>query len=78
LEGFEDRFARAPGSTSRTVLSRGWGRVELLVDVLNALNCVAEEALANDYVSAPNFGQPTIFTDPRRAMIGVKFKLAPE
>jgi hypothetical protein len=48
------------------------------VDVLNALNCVAEEALANDYVSAPNFGQPTIFTDPRRAMIGVKFKLAPE
>jgi hypothetical protein len=49
------------------------------VDVLNALNCAAEEALFNDnFYDKKNFGQPTVFTDPRRAMIGVKFKLAPE
>ena len=35
------------------------GRVELLVDVLNALNDTAEEGLATDNLFSPNFGQPT-------------------
>jgi len=34
----------------------------------------AEEALASDDISAANFGQSTAFVDPRRAMIGVRFK----
>jgi hypothetical protein len=51
------------------------GRVELLVDVLNALNDSAEEALATDNQFSPNFGQPTVFMDPRRAMLGVRFNL---
>ncbi|HET9220262.1 MAG TPA: TonB-dependent receptor, partial [Terriglobia bacterium] len=63
---------------SRTVLSGGWGSVELLVDVLNTLNSTAEESLATDNLYAPNFGQPTVFTDPRRAMIGVRLILGAE
>ena len=53
------------------------GRVELLVDVLNALNDTAEEALATDnlFSPSPSFGQPTVFMDPRRAMIGARFSL---
>jgi hypothetical protein len=58
-------------------LSRGlrWGRttqIELLLDVLNALNDSAEEELATDNEFSPNFGQPTLFVDPRRAMLGVR------
>lgn len=51
------------------------GRVELSLDVLNALNDVAEEDLATDNLYSPNFGIPTVYVDPRRAMIGAKFKL---
>ncbi len=51
------------------------GRIELLVDVLNALNDAAEEALATDNLFSPNFGQPTVFMDPRRAMIGIRLNL---
>jgi len=48
------------------------------VDVLNALNSTAEEGLASDNLYAANFGRPTIFTDPRRAMVGVRLKLGAE
>ena len=51
------------------------GRVELLFDVLNVLNDTAEESLATDNLFSPNFGVPTVFMDPRRAMISVKLKL---
>src|SRR5204862_6204551 len=50
--------------------------VELLLDVLNALNDTAEEALATDIrvtealSSTPGLPQPTGFMAPRRAMFG--------
>jgi len=49
------------------------GRVELPLDVLNALNNTAEESLATDNLFSPNFAQPTVFVDPRRAMLSVRF-----
>jgi hypothetical protein len=60
---------------SRTIRFRGMGRIELLVDVLNVLNDTAEEALATDNLFSPNFGQPIVFMDPRRAMVGVRLNL---
>ncbi|HKW00979.1 MAG TPA: TonB-dependent receptor [Vicinamibacterales bacterium] len=51
------------------------GRVELLCDVLNALNDTAEEGLATDNISSSSFASPTVFLDPRRVMLGVKFNL---
>ena len=60
---------------SRTIAVGGVGRIELLVDVLNALNDTAEEGLATDNLFSPNFGQPTAFMDPRRAMVGVRLNL---
>jgi hypothetical protein len=60
---------------SRSVSFRGLGRVELLLDVLNALNESGEEALTTDNLYSPTFGQPTVFVDPRRAMIGVRLNL---
>jgi hypothetical protein len=47
-------------------------RIEVLVDVLNALNDTAEEALVSEDVSNSNFGQPSLFIDPRRAMLGLR------
>ena len=35
----------------------------------------AEEELATDDLFSPNFGRPTVFMDPRRAMFGVKLRL---
>jgi len=58
-----------------TILSRESARVELVVDVLNVLNETAEEELATDNLSSSNFRRPTIFTDPRRAMFGVRLNL---
>ena len=60
---------------SRTILFEPLGSIELLVDVLNALNDTAEEDLASDNLFSPNFGRPTVFMDPRRAMLGVKLNL---
>jgi len=60
---------------SKTIVVGGVGRVELLVDVLNALNDAAEEGLAADNLFSPNFGVPTVFMDPRRAMVGVRLNL---
>ena len=62
---------------SRAFAVGGSARVELLVDVLNLLNDTAEEALASDNFYSPSlsFGQPTVFVDPRRAMISVRLNL---
>jgi len=60
---------------SRPISLAGAGRVELMVDVLNALNDSAEEGLASDDLYSENFGQPSAFMDPRRAMIGVRVNL---
>jgi hypothetical protein len=61
-------------------LSRGFSlggtkRVELLVDVFNALNDTAEESLAAENPSVRNFGLGATFVDPRRAMFGVRLNL---
>jgi hypothetical protein len=58
----------------------GSGRIELLIDLLNLLNDTAEEGLATDVMATEsatnaNFGQPTVFVDPRRAMVGVRLNL---
>jgi hypothetical protein len=50
-------------------------RVELLLDVLNALNDTAEESIASDNLYGSTFGQPITFVDPRRAMVGVRVTL---
>jgi hypothetical protein len=60
---------------STTIPLGGVGRAELLLDVLNALNDTAEEALATDNQFSPSFGQPTVFMDPRRVMVGVRMNL---
>jgi Carboxypeptidase regulatory-like domain len=60
---------------SRTIAFSRVGRVEVLVDVLNALNDTAEEGLATDNLFSPNFGVATVFMDPRRAMVGVRLNL---
>ena len=60
---------------SRTIHTGRSGRIELLLDVLNALNDTAEEELASDNLFSPNFGQPTVFMDPRRAMLGARLNL---
>ena len=60
---------------SRVIPVHGSRRVELFVDVLNALNDTAEESLATDTLVSRNFGQPSVFIDPRRAMFGVRFTL---
>jgi hypothetical protein len=60
---------------SRSISLGRAGRIELLLDVLNALNDTAEEALATDNLFSPNFNRPTVFMDPRRAMLGVRLNL---
>jgi len=60
---------------SRTIRFGDTGRIELILDVLNALNDTAEEALATDNLFSPNFGRPTVFIDPRRAMLSVRMNL---
>ncbi|MGE5813883.1 MAG: TonB-dependent receptor [Acidobacteriota bacterium] len=60
---------------SRMFSIDGARRIELLVDVLNALNDTAEEALASDDLYNSNFGQYSVFMDPRRAMLGVRLSL---
>ena len=60
---------------SRPISTGRGARIELLVDVLNVLNDDAEEELATDNLFSPNFGLPTVFMDPRRAMISVRLNL---
>jgi hypothetical protein len=45
------------------------------MDVLNVLNDSAEEAVASDDLFSPNFARPTVFMDPRRAMVSVRLNL---
>jgi hypothetical protein len=51
-------------------------RIELLLDVFNAFNSTAEEQLADDNLFSQNFGRPSVFVDPRRAMLGVRFSFS--
>jgi hypothetical protein len=60
---------------SYTLSFRRLGRIEVLVDVLNALNDPAEEALATDNLFAQTFGRGVAFVDPRRAMVGIRLNL---
>jgi hypothetical protein len=48
------------------------GSIEVLMDVLNALNDSAEEGVATRNFYSPNFGVGVEFMTPRRAMIGAK------
>jgi hypothetical protein len=60
---------------SKTIAAGTLGRVELLLDLLNALNDTAEEGIATDNRSNANFAQPTLFVDPRRAMLSVRLNV---
>jgi hypothetical protein len=53
----------------------GAGRVEVLLDLLNALNDTAEEAIATDNAFNANAGAGTVFMDPRRVMLSVRLNL---
>jgi hypothetical protein len=65
-------------------LSRGLGRsggrrADFTLDILNVLNVSAAEGLTELYETEttlnPNFGQSTIYVDPRRAMVSVRIGL---
>ena len=65
---------------SRSIALGKATRIELLLDLLNALNSTAEESIISDTqltTSAlnPTFGQPNAFVDPRRVMLGVRLNL---
>jgi hypothetical protein len=60
---------------SKTMRVGGVGRVDVMLDVLNALNDAAEEGLASDNVFSTNFLRPTVFMDPRRAVLSVRLNL---
>jgi hypothetical protein len=60
---------------SRTIRLRDAARIDLILDVLNALNDTAEEGLASENLFSANFGQPSSYIDPRRAMVGVRLNL---
>lgn len=60
---------------SRSFGLAGAGRVEVLLDILNVLNDTAEEGIATDNLFSPTFAQPTLFVDPRRAMLAVRINL---
>jgi hypothetical protein len=47
-------------------------RIELLADVLNALNDQAEVNVATDNFFSPNFARPSSFISPRQAMLGAR------
>jgi len=45
------------------------------VDIFNLFQDTAEEGVASDNAFATNFGQPNVFVDPRRVMLGVRLNL---
>jgi hypothetical protein len=51
------------------------GRIDLRLDVLNALNDTAEESIRTDMYNAATVGVGNIFIDPRRAMLSVTLNL---
>jgi hypothetical protein len=59
---------------SRTISLNGAVQIDLLFDLLNALNDQAEEELADENYFSQNFGRPSVFVDPRRAMLGVRLR----
>jgi outer membrane receptor protein involved in Fe transport len=61
---------------SRTIELARKTRIEVLVDVFNAFNSTAEERLADDNLFSQNFGRPSVFVDPRRAMLGVRWSFS--
>jgi TonB dependent receptor-like, beta-barrel/Carboxypeptidase regulatory-like domain len=60
---------------SRAISVGRVGRIDLIVDILNALDDKAEESIATDNLFSPNFGQPVAFVDPRRAMVSARVNL---
>ena len=66
---------------SRAIRTGRLGRLELLVDVLNALNETAGEGIVTDALTTATiprvqtFGMPNVFVDPRRAMVGLRINL---
>jgi hypothetical protein len=60
---------------SRPFALGGVGRIDVIFDLLNALNDTAEEAMATDNLFSPTFGQPTVYIDPRRAMLSVRLSV---
>lgn len=60
---------------SKAIGLAGVGRVELMLDVLNALNDSAEEGIATDNAFSQNLGRGTLFMDPRRAMFSARVNL---
>jgi hypothetical protein len=47
------------------------------MDVLNLLNDTAEEGLVTDNRFSPTFGQPSVFVNPRRVMLGARLNVGP-
>jgi hypothetical protein len=60
---------------SRTFRFSKLGRIELCLDLLNLLNDTAEESIRSAVYDAATVGQPDIFIDPLRAMLGVRLNL---
>jgi hypothetical protein len=61
---------------SRSFDLRGTGHVEFLFDLLNALNDTAGDGIVTDNLFSPTtFGRPTVFMDPRRAMVSLRVNL---
>ncbi len=58
---------------SRAFVFAGSARLDLRLELLNALNDAAEESIANDRYDSPVLGN--IFLDPRRVMLSVKMNL---
>jgi len=46
-----------------------------MADVLKALNSTAAEAIASDNLFGATVGRPTVFVDPRRAVLGARVSL---
>jgi hypothetical protein len=77
--GVASRFGQEALSAirlSRTIELARKTRIELLLDVFNAFNSTAEERLADDNLFSQNFGRPSVFVDPRRAMLGVRWSFS--
>jgi hypothetical protein len=66
---------------SRPIAIAPGRRIELLFDILNALNDAAEESIVTDTLvtesikANPSFGKPNTFVDPRRVMLGIRVNL---
>ena len=65
---------------SRPITIAPGRRIELLFDVLNALDEAAAESIVTDVrldekTVMANFGRPNAFVDPRRVMLGIRMNL---